>query len=92
MSEVERAIVYVTALLSIIGIGIAIGVFQERAADQGKAIDKLLLAVASLDVMETKLNLIDKRLNRIEYGQNDLVVRYNSSANKKRGDSPKWDI
>lgn len=68
----EKTIQYFLMLIPIIGVGVSIGIFQERISSQGETIRKITDVISSFSVIEFHLKQIDQRLNRIEYGEDYL--------------------
>lgn len=72
---VERIIGIAPSLITVIGIGIAIGIFQARLDERGKDIDQLLKMVAPIGSLKTQIVIMEKRLGRIEAGMMRLKPR-----------------
>lgn len=70
----DKTVKYVLMLLPIISFGIAIGISQHTIQSHSKSIERLIELTDGLDVLQENVKLISKRLNRIEYGKEELAA------------------
>lgn len=73
INKMEKILTYFTMVSMLISVGVAIGLFQERLSEYGKSIDSLVTLTSSLDVMQSQVMNIDKRLNRLEFNTSGLA-------------------
>ncbi|MCI0348969.1 MAG: hypothetical protein L0Z53_06045 [Acidobacteriales bacterium] len=70
------------AVVTVGTVGMAIGVFDERLRTAVLAIEAMAERVDSLDVMQAEIRGLNKRLNRLEYGQEELVSAFSPAADR----------